>query len=283
MTHQKHAVAIHDVSGIGKCSLTVALPILSAAGIETSALPTALLSTHTGNFTDYSFLDLTDEMPKIIKHWKSLDINFDAIYSGYLGSFAQLNTVSSFIDDFKKKDTVVLVDPVMGDAGRYYAGFEHDFAKGMLGLCRKADIIVPNFTEAYLLLGEEYRPAPYTEKEVIELMKRLSNRACPRIVLTGIDFTGKKTGAAAYDATNGNFNIALTDRIDGFYHGTGDVFASALLAAYLNNNSLVESAALAVDFTTEAIKLTYEAQTDTRYGVNFEAGLPRFMHRLGLI
>ena len=174
MERLKRAAAIHDISGFGKCSLTVALPIISAMGIEVSVIPTAVLSTHTGGFTGFTYRDLTGDMRPIAEHWKSLGIKFDAIYSGFLGSVEQIDIVTDFIDDFKEKNTVVLVDPAMADGGKMYTVFDMDFAKQMTRLCAKADIIVPNFTEAAFMLGEEYRPAPYTKEFVESTLKRLS-------------------------------------------------------------------------------------------------------------
>ncbi len=283
MSFQKRAVTINDISGIGKCSVTVALPILSAAGIEASVLPTALLSTHTGGFDKYTFLDLTDEMTKIIEHWSSLQINFDAIYSGYLGSTRQIDIVDSFINRFKKKDTLVLVDPVMGDAGKFYSGFSADYLEGMSKLCSKADIIVPNITEALFLLDKEYTNGPYSKDSITKIMKELSEKTgCPNIVVTGIHLSEKDFGAASYNAKTDCIDFAIAPHISGFYHGAGDVFASSLLAALLNNNDLKKSTEFAVDFTEQAIIRTKEAATDTRFGVNFEAGIPKLIKQLGL-
>ena len=282
MRRQKRVVAINDISGVGKCSITVACPILSAAGIETSVLPTALLSTHTGGFDGYSFLDLTDEMSKIMAHWQSLNLNFDAIYSGYLGSVDQIRTVNSFIDTFKRENTLIMVDPVMGDAGRFYAGFTNEYIDGMKNLCGRADIIVPNITEALFLIGKEYKEGPYTELFIENLLKEMAVFGCKKIVLTGVHFNDKEVGAASYDVQNDVFDIALDPRIDGFYHGTGDVFASTLLAGLLNDKSLAESTKIAVKFTEDAIIRTKEAQTDTRYGVNFEMGIPKLIKNLSL-
>lgn len=282
MKTQKSAVTINDISGIGRCSVTVACPILSAAGIQTCVLPTALLSTHTGGFKGYSFLDLTDEMSRIIKHWSSLDISFDAIYSGYLGSVEQLNTVIGFIDSNKTSDNFVIVDPVMGDSGRFYAGFTPEYINGMKKLCGKADIIVPNITEAFFLLDKEYTEGPYTEEFIKELMKDISKTGCKKIVLTGVYFNNSEVGAASYDRENDIFEVYLAPRIEGFYHGTGDVFASALLAGLLNDKTLAEATKIAVDFTEDSIIKTREAGTDTRFGVLFEQVIPSFIRKLGL-
>lgn len=282
-THQKRVAAIHDLSGFGKCSLTVALPILSAAGIETSALPTAFLSTHTGGISGYTYRDLTADMRPVMQHWKSLDIRFDAIYTGYLGSFEQLDIVKEFFDTFRTEDNLILVDPVMGDNGELYTSFTHEFAAGMRSLCQKADIIVPNLTEASLLLDEPFCPGPYTASYIESILLKLSELGPKKIVLTGVFFNEDELGAATYDRTTNTTDYVFTQKIPGYYHGTGDVFASALLAALLNDFSLTESAAIAVHFTTESIRRTYNAKTDYRFGVNFEQSFPDFLKELKLL
>jgi pyridoxine kinase len=281
--HLKRVAAIHDLSGFGKCSLTVALPILSAAGIETSALPTAILSTHTGGISGYTYLDTTGEMRPFTRHWKSLDLRFDAIYSGFLGSFEQLDIVKDFFDEFRQKDNLILVDPVMADNGELYKIFTPDFALGMKSLCQKADIIVPNITEATLLLGETYQPGPYSESYIENLLKGLSGLGPRQIVLTGVYFTETELGAATYDATSGKIDYSFVPKIPGYYHGTGDVYASALLACLLNGFNLSESAGIAVRYTADSIRRTYEAGSDIRFGVNFEQGFPDLLKELRLI
>ena len=280
MKELKRVVAIHDISGFGKCSLTVALPIISAAGIEVTALPTAVLSTHTGGFTDFTYRDLTEDIQPIADHWKSLGIKFDAIYTGFLGSFEQLDLVSHFFDTFKTEDNLILVDPVMADNGELYKIFTPEFAVGMSQLCKKADIIVPNLTEAALLLGESYNPGPYGEKYISELLKKLSALGPQRVVLTGVFFNERELGAAAYDAGTGEIAYIFENRVPGYYHGTGDVFGSALLAAVMNGFPLSEAAGIAVRFTTSAIRKTAAAGTDIRFGVNFEQTIPEFLKDL---
>jgi len=282
-THQKRVAAIHDLSGFGKCSLTVALPILSAAGIETSALPTAILSTHTGGISGYTYRDLTEDMRPVMKHWKSLDIKFDAIYTGFLGSFEQLDIVKEFFDAFRQEDNLILVDPVMGDNGELYTVFTHEFAAGMRMLCQKADIIVPNLTEAALLLDEPYHPGPYTHAYIESLLRKLGTLGPQKVVLTGVYFKEDELGAATYDRTTDTIDYVFTQKIHGYYHGTGDVFASALLSALLNDFSLIDAAAIAVHFTTDSIRRTYKAKTDYRFGVNFEQSFPDFLKELKLV
>lgn len=282
-THQKRVAAIHDLSGFGKCSLTVALPILSAAGIETSALPTAILSTHTGGISGYTYHDLTEDMRPVMKHWKSLDIKFDAIYTGFLGSFEQLDIVKEFFDAFRQEDNLILVDPVMGDNGELYTVFTHEFAAGMRMLCQKADIIVPNLTEAALLLDEPFHPGPYTHAYIESLLRKLGALGPQKVVLTGVYFKEDELGAATYDRTTDTIDYVFTQKIPGYYHGTGDVFASSLLSALLNDFSLIDAAAIAVHFTTDSIRRTYKAKTDYRFGVNFEQSFPDFLKELKLV
>lgn len=280
MKRLKRVAAIHDISGFGKCSLTVALPIISAAGVEVSVLPTAVLSTHTGGFSGFTYRDLTEDIQPITDHWKSLNIEFDAIYTGFLGSFEQLDLVTRFFETFKTKDNVILVDPVMADNGELYKIFSPEFAVGMRKLCEKADIVVPNLTEAALLLGEKYNPGPYSEKYIEETLKKLSDLGPKKVVLTGVFFNEEELGTATYDAEKGEVSYYFEKRIPGYFHGTGDVFGSALLGAILNDFPLSESAAIAVRFTTAAIKKTAAAGTDIRFGVNFEQSIPEFLKEL---
>lgn len=282
-THQKRVAAIHDISGFGKCSLTVALPILSAAGIETSALPTAVLSTHTGGISGYTYRDLTDDMRPIMQHWKSLDIKFDAIYTGFLGSFEQQDIVKEFFELFRTDGNLILVDPVMGDNGELYTIFTREFATGMRSVCEKADIIVPNLTEAALLLDEPFNGGPYTHAYIESTLRKLADLGPKRVVLTGVFFKEDELGAATYDRKTDTIEYVLTRKIPGYYHGTGDVFASALLSGLENGFSLTESAAIAVNFTAGSIRRTYEAKTDYRFGVNFEQSFPDFLKELKLV
>lgn len=279
---QKHVAAIHDISGMGKCSLTVALPILSAAGIVTSIMPTAVLSTHTGGFTGYTYRDLTDDLLPFAQHWKSLDVHFDALYSGFLGSFSQLEIVSQIFSLLRTDDTLVLVDPVMADNGKLYAVYTPDFPKGMAKLCAKAGLIVPNLTEAAFLLDEDYREGPYERAYIERLLRALVKLGAPRVVLTGVWFTEDKLGAACYDSITGVVDYAFNERIPGYFHGTGDVFGSALLAGLMRGLPLPGATQLAVDFTASSIRRTYDAGADLRFGVDFEEELPVLQARLGL-
>lgn len=282
MNQLKRVAAINDLSGFGKCSLTVALPILSAAGIEVSAVPTAVLSSHTGGLTNYTYCDLTADMPGFTKQWKQLDLKFDALYSGFLGSGDQIGIVSDFFDAFRTKDNLIMVDPVMADNGKLYPTITAPMASGMVELCGKADLIVPNLTEAAFLLGEEFYDGPYTRSYIEDLLFRLSNLGPKQVVITGVWFSADLLGAAGYNSEDKTVSYAFSPRINGFYHGTGDVFASTLLSGLLNQMSLSNAMQLAVDFTTGCIRRTREAGTDVRFGVNFEAGIPDLIKELGI-
>lgn len=280
---QKRVAAIHDISCFGKCSLTVALPILSAVGIETSVIPTAVLSTHTGGFSGFTYRDLTADILPIVSHWQTLDIQFDSIYTGFLGSFEQIDIVCETFRRLKSKDTIILVDPVMADNGQLYKVFTPDFPAGMRKVCALADVIVPNMTEAALLLGIPYEEGPYTQAYIKTILQRLSELGPKQVVLTGVYFDPENLGAAAYDRDTDSSRFVFSGRIEGSYHGTGDVFASALLGALLNGQTIQEAAQLAVDFTVGSIARTRAAGTDVRFGVNFEEGLPMLLQRLQLV
>ena len=265
---QKRVAAIHDISGFGKCSLTVALPVISAAGIETAVIPTAVLSTHTGGFRGYTFRDLTEDILPIAEHWRRENIKFDAIYSGYLGSKSQVQLVIKAVGLLKDSNTKIIVDPVMADHGKLYAGFDEDFPREMLGLCKIADIIVPNITEACLLVGKKYLEPPYTKEYIEDILRALYKETRVDIVLTGVCFDDEQLGAAIM--CNGEISYYFAQRADAVFHGTGDVFASAFTAAVLGGKTIKDSAKVAVDFTLDCIRRTLKDNSDRRYGVNFE-------------
>ncbi|MBW7571194.1 pyridoxamine kinase [Caproiciproducens faecalis] len=282
MNKQKRIAAIHDLSGFGKCSLTVALPILSAAGIEVCPVPTAVLSSHTGDLEGFTYRDLTDDMPGFEKQWKQLGLSFEALYSGFLGSYEQISIVSDFFDAFKTEETFIMVDPVMADGGRLYQTITPRMAEGMVNLCKKADLIIPNFTEAAFLLGEKYHEGPYTRDYVENLLRRLSGLGPRQVVITGVWFSPDLLGAAGYNRSTDKVSYAFSQKIHGHYYGTGDIFASSLLSGLLNGKNLEIALQIAADFTAGCIRRTREAGTDPRYGVNFEAGLLKFMGELGI-
>lgn len=276
---QKRVMAIHDISCFGKCSVTAALPILSAAGMEVCPVPTAVLSTHTGGFEGYTFEDLTHNILPVANHFKSLHIQFDSIYSGYLGSFDQIEYMKTIIDMFKKEKTIVMVDPVMGDNGKLYAGFDMNFAREMASLCKKADIIVPNVTEAAFMTDTEYLKPPFTKDYIELLIKKLTSITDGDIVLTGAVLKKGQTGIAIYN--NGNTEYVTEPECEGMYHGTGDVFASTLLAGLLNGLTLKEAGALAAKFIPMCIEKTKEL--GVFYGVNFEQCIPMLLKMLKLM
>lgn len=271
----KSCAAIHDLSGVGKCSLTVALPILSACGVETSVMPTAVLSTHTGGFKDFTYRDLTDDLLPIARHWKREGCSFSALYSGFLGSARQIGMVEEIFQMFREAGTLVMVDPVMGDGGKLYATYNREMADGMARLTKSADAVVPNFTEACHILGLPYNPGPYTEKYVTDVLKGLCALGPKMAVLTGVWLEEGHLGAACYDRETGRVDWCLDTRIQGSYHGTGDVFASVLLGGLLNGMGLPEACAAAVDFTHRTIESTKELSRDIRFGPKFEIHLPR--------
>lgn len=282
MDRQKRVLAIHDISCVGRCSLTVALPILSTGGLDTGVLPTAILSTHTGGFQGYAYRDLTDDIKPVTDHWKSLGLHFDALYSGFLGSYDQIDLVSGLMADFHSMDTLCMVDPVMADNGRLYATYTKDMAQSMHKLCRKADIITPNMTEACILLDIPYQSKGFTQAETEEILHRLCDIGPRQVVLTGVTLGQDQLGVAAFDAQSGEISYTFEGRYPGIFHGTGDILASALLCGLMNGKTLKESAAMAVKFTHRCIECTILSNQELRYGVRFEAALPYLMELLGL-
>ena len=280
MARMKRVAAINDISGIGKCSLTVALPILSSAGVETAVIPTAVLSTHTGGFKNFTYHDLTDDILPIASHWQSLNLKFDSIFTGYLGSIKQIDIVLKTIDMLSDKDTLIFVDPVMADAGKLYANFDENFPKEMMRICQRADIIIPNITEACLLTGVEYCESPHSKDFIEELIQKLKLICNKKIVLTGVNFDKKHFGCACYDNEKGIIEYALSEEIEGFYHGTGDVFGSTLLAALMNGKSLEQATQIAMKIVVNSIIRTKNDKTDVRFGVRFEDEIPTLIRLL---
>jgi len=276
MNKLKRVAAIHDISGVGKCSLTVALPIISAAGVECSAMPTAVLSTHTGGFEGFTFRDLTDDMRDIAEHWKKENIHFDAFYSGYLGSLSQIDIVRDIFEMFRTPDVLVIVDPVMADHGKLYSLFTFDHVIGMAKLCSHADLVIPNRTEAAFMLGMEYKEGAQTKAEVDELLRALAGLGAKQVVLTGVQFGDDDLGAACYDARTGKIDYVMDKMIEGIYHGTGDVFGSFLTGALMRGRDLAEATRIAVDYTCASIRLTAEDGTGPRMGVRFESVLSEY-------
>lgn len=274
----KRILTVQDISCVGRCSLTVALPIISAAGVEAGILPTAVLSTHT-QFKKFTFCDLTDEIEKISKTFSELQLDFDAIYTGYLGSFEQLKLVSELFDRNRAEGCMVVIDPVMADNGKLYPGFTPEFAKEMAKLCGKADLIVPNLTEASFMLDIPYNP-DYDEDYIRDLLKKLCGLGARRAALTGITFDKSKLGVYSYDSESGEYFYYCNDYLPVSYHGTGDIFASSVVGALMSGHSVNSALKVAVDFTLECIKFTMADSNRRPYGVNFEQALPYYISRL---
>ena len=264
----KRILSIQDISCVGKCSLTVALPIISAFGIEAAILPTATLSTHTA-FKGFTFHDLTADIDPICKHWQEQQIEFDGIYTGYLGSAEQIDLVLNIFRDFGA-DKLKFVDPAMGDNGVLYTGFDEAFAKNMARLCAAADIIVPNLTEACFMLGKPYMANGYSKEYIEDMLRELTALGCPRAVLTGVGFTENELGCYGYDSTTGEFFFDANERISQSFHGTGDIFASVCFSSMINGKTPEESCAIAADFVCDSMNATLSDEKPIWYGVHFE-------------
>ncbi len=278
----KRIVSIQDISCVGKCSLTVALPIISAMGVECGILPTAVLSVHTA-FKSFTFDDLTDQIDPISKSWIDNDIDFDAIYTGYLGSFEQLELVSRFFDEHKDDGTLIFVDPAMADNGMLYKGFTPEFARAMgTVVCSKADIIDPNITEAAFMLGAEYKEDGfYDEDYVRELLQGLVALGPKKAVLTGVSLEPGSCGVYGLDGQTGEYFSYFNELVDARFHGTGDVFSSTAVGALMNNFELDEALAVAADYTVAAIKATISQPDHNWYGVDFETEIPYLLKLIG--
>lgn len=271
-------LAINDISCVGKCSLSVALPIISACGVTCDVLPTAILSTHTGGFEGYTFRDLTGDIPSILAHWKRLGITFDIVYSGYLGSISQIQLVAQIKNEFLKKDGKFIVDPVMGDSGKLYAGFTSEYVRAMRKLCTQADYILPNVTEACYLANVPYPEDDdedgYSPETVLEALKAV----CPRAIVTGIH-KGSDV-LVSYYAENGDLMELSRANVEGFFCGAGDVFASAFVGALARGCKEDKAVGLATKFVTDAIIRSAKEVPDKRYGLNFEKEIFSFLKSL---
>jgi len=275
----RRMLAIHDISCVGRCSLTVALPIVSSFGIECSVLPSAVLSTHTGGFTGFTYRDLTDDLMSVCSHWKDLGLRFDSFYTGFLGSKEQVGIVEQIIKSTSTENARIYVDPVMGDKGRLYSVFDDDFPHIMRSLCEKADVIMPNLTELCRMLDIEYTDGPYSEEYVSSILDMASCFGAKKIVITGVSYRIGSVGAVYRDYMSGETGNVMRPEVEGYYHGTGDVFGSALVGAMEKGLSLRDSVRIAVDFTVNAIRRTHDSGADTRYGVDFEPGLRDLIFR----
>lgn len=269
----KKILTIQDISCVGQCSLTVALPILSACGLETCVLPSAVLSTHTAGFSGYTFRDLTEDMPSIKEHWLKEGIQFDSIYTGYLGSTKQIAYVEDIFADTASDVCVKIVDPAMADNGNLYPGFDAEFVEAMKGLCKVADYVIPNITEACFLTGVEYKET-YDRAYIDELLEKLIALGCKNIIFTGISYAEGKTGVVVLE--NGEYSYYEHDKLGKGCHGTGDVYASAFVGAFMRGKSAYEAAKIAADYAVECIKET--AKLDNHwYGAAFEPVLGKLI------
>lgn len=267
----KKLLTIQDISCVGQCSLTVALPILSACGHETAILPSAVLSTHTAGFSGFTFRDLTDDMPSIVNHWRKENISFDAIYTGYLGSIKQIGYVKDIITTMGNDSAITVVDPAMADNGKLYPLFNEEYAKEMRYLCDEASIVLPNITEACFLTGKEYKEV-YDEAYILDLVKALSNDNA--VVLTGVSYMEGYTGVVVYE--NGELSYYEHEKQAKSCHGTGDVYASAFVGALLKGKTKFEAAKIAADYVVQCIKNTAGDESHW-YGVKFETALADLM------
>lgn len=268
---QKRMAVVNDFSGFGRCSLTVSLPVVSAAGIECCALPTAVFSNHTG-YPDYFFDDYTDKMEPFLEKWQKLGLCFDGIYTGFLGSKRQIDIVMRFIKAFKTADTKVIVDPVMGDHGRLYATYTQEMCKEIKALVCLADIVTPNLTEACFLTDAPYRKAPWDKAELACVARRLCEMGAKKVVITGIS-RGEELTNFLYEQ-NGEEGDSLCTvsglKVGGERAGTGDVFSSIIAADAINGVDFRESVIRAGRFIARASRYSDELHVPSQEGICFE-------------
>lgn len=271
----KRVVTMQDISCVGKCSLTVALPILSAMGLETAILPTAVLSTHTG-FQGFTFRDLTDDLDGILAHWVNQNFKMEGVYTGYLGSARQVEFVRKLMKTYPLGTH--LVDPAMADGGKLYAGFGMDFVEAMKKLCAESDLIVPNLTEACLLTDTPYRD-DFKAEEVKDLLKKLADKGTGKVIMTGYSSSEASLGAICYDAEKNDFLVYENEKVSESFHGTGDIFASTLFGALTLGYPIEKAMEITVDFVLECIRQTVREENHNTYGVNFELALGSLIQR----
>lgn len=273
----KRIAAVHDISGAGKCSLTVALPIISASGVECACLPTALLSTHTGEFENFTFRDLSDELLPIARRWHAEGLCFDGIYSGYLASPEQAELLKQVINELANEETIIICDPVMADHGSYYSGFDERMTRAFRELCSVADVITPNITEAALLTGLQYKQPVHERAYIEELLNALAELG-PRVVaLTGVHLTETALGTAVLDRETGKTHFSMRPARDGVFYGTGDIFASAFAALVVRGARLADACETATALVSESIERTVQRGTPRRLGVDFEGALANYL------
>lgn len=272
MNRTPKVAAVQDLSGLGRCSLSVVLPVLSVMGAQCCPLPTAVLSAHTAFPAPETaaFQDLTGAMEQTLRHWEALHTSFDAIYSGFLGSSQQIGVLRRLIQRFRRKETLVLIDPVMGDHGRVYRTYTPEMCEQMIQLAAEADLITPNLTEAALLLGEPFDHIPDSQAGIETWLRRLSLGGKRSVVITGVSLAPKALGAGCLDARSGKIRFAMAHQEPGQFFGTGDLFAAVLLGSLLRGETLSESTARAVDFIQKSVARTLAAGTPMLEGVQFE-------------
>ena len=272
----KRILTIQDISCVGQCSLTVALPVISACGVEACVLPSAVLSTHTGGFTGFTFRDLTEDMPAIRAHWQKEGIKFDAVYTGYLGSTKQIEYVADIFDTCGKDGFIKVVDPAMADNGKLYYGFDMEFVAAMRSLCARADYVVPNLTEACFLTGIEYKET-YDKAYIMSILEALTESGCKNIIFTGVSYEQGRTGVVVYE--NGEYSYYEHEKLPNGCHGTGDIYASAFVGAMMRGKSAYEAASVAAEYTLECIRVTAK-QDNHWYGAAFEPAMPKLIELL---
>ena len=267
----KRIATIQDISCFGKCSITVALPVISAMGVECAIVPTAVLSTHTAGFTGFTVCDIADQLLPIAEHWKKEGIKFDALYTGYLADKAQIDLTKTFIDLTKNDSTLIFIDPAMADHGKFYPAFNEDFAKKMLELVKMADIVCPNITEACFLLDKPFKNAgEYDESYINELVDGFASLGIKNVVITGVKYGDGRHGAVAYDSKTGETRYLYACDQSTSFHGTGDIFSSVLCGALVKGNDVFSATQQAVDFTVACIEQTIPDKENHPYGVKFE-------------
>jgi len=274
----KRIASIQDVSCLGRCSQTVALPVISTMGVECAILPTAVLSTHT-SFPNFTSIDLTDTLLPTARHWKAQGVHFDALYTGYLASPRQVAVVLELLELLREADTLLFVDPAMADHGRLYAGFGPEFPAQMAQVVSKAQIAVPNITEASLMTGMPYRET-YDEAYIRALLQGVAALGAEKVVLTGVSFTPESIGFASYDSVSGAYDSYFNRRDAQAYHGTGDIFSATAVGGIMRGLSLRDAFCLAVDFTLRCIEVTRTDPAAAWYGVEFERALPILAERM---
>lgn len=269
----KRILTIQDISCLGKCSITIALPVISALGTETVILPTAVLSNHT-LFKSFTVKDLADQIEPICEKWVEESVEFDAIYTGYLGTIEQIDMMKDLFKTFKRgDDTIVFVDPVMADNGKLYPAFDMDYARKNAELCSCADIIVPNITEASIMTGMEYKEE-YDESYIREMLERLTKLGAEISVLTGVSLSEGKTGVMGYDKKNDEIYCYQNDKVGAMFHGTGDLFSSTVIGEIMKGKSWKDAMRIAADYTAHTIEVTMNNPKKPWYGVDFEATIP---------